>query len=398
MAIGLVLSGGGARGAYEAGVLAELLPWLEERGERPTTFVGTSVGALGATFLASVAHLDAGEAAEALVDRWLDVTQERVIRPILTHSSPRTALRYAAELLGVPGVRLDGLLDPVPLAATADAWIDWDAVTRNIEDGTVDALAIVATSLETERATIFVQGRRPDELPTAALVDYVAARVGLDHVLASASIPVIFPAHRVESPAEVAGWYADGGTRLNTPVKPAVDLGVDRVVVAATHAPFRVREAHRDAVEPDFAIGALELVQATLIDPLIQDLRTLGKINELIPARSARAVGAATGRGYRRVPYLFAGPSRQGRLGRVVTAVHAEHFAGPVGAARAPDVAFLTRLVGGPGAAHDELLSYLLFRPEFTRALVDAGRADARALLDERDPWRIGPPAPPERG
>ena len=83
MTVGLVLAGGGARGAYEAGVLVELLPWLEERGERPTVLVGTSVGALTAAFLASVAHLPAREAADQRrLARWGAVTQERVIRPI----------------------------------------------------------------------------------------------------------------------------------------------------------------------------------------------------------------------------------------------------------------------------------------------------------------------------
>lgn len=380
MSVGLVLAGGGARGAYEAGVLAELLPWLEARGERPTTFVGTSVGALGATFLASVAHLPAAEAADRLVGHWLELRQELVIRPILAHSSARTALKYGAEFLGLPGARLDGLLDPAPLAGTIDGWMDWEQLARNLADGTVDALAVVATSLETERATVFVSGRA--ELPEADLVDYVRAEVGLEHVLASAAIPVIFPAHRVEAPAAVAGWYSDGGTRLNAPVKPAIDLGAGRVVVAATHAPFRDPTRERGAVRPDFALGALELVQATLIDPLIQDLRTLGKINELLPPGGTR--GAESGRDYRRVPYLFAGPSVQGRLGRIV----AEHLP------RDLDVAFLTRLLGGAGPARDELLSYLLFHPGFTRAAVEAGRADTRELL-RADPWRLGPPKAP---
>jgi NTE family protein len=171
--VGLVLAGGGARGAYEAGVLAELLPWLEERGERPTVLVGTSVGALTAAFLASVAHLPAREAVELLVARWGAVTQDRVIRPIVRVQSPWTLLRYAAELAGMPGMRLEGLLDASPLRRTVREWLDWQPVGANLEAGRVDALAVTATSARTERAVVFVQAREDTPVPEARLVDYV---------------------------------------------------------------------------------------------------------------------------------------------------------------------------------------------------------------------------------
>jgi NTE family protein len=383
VSVGLVLAGGGARGAYEAGVLAELLPWLEERGERPTVIVGTSVGALTAAFLASVGHLPAADAVEQLVARWGQVTQDKVIRPILLHQSPLTAVRYLAEFAGVPGVRLESMLDASPLRDTVADWLDWAPVRENVDSGAVDALAVVATSADTERAVVFVEGRSADELPDATLVDYVAGELGHDHVLASAAIPVAFRAVTVDG-----GWYWDGGTRLNTPIKPALDLGVDRVVVVATHAPFRPRDEETGAGEgerraPDFADGALELVQATLVDPLVQDLRTLGKINLL-----AERLGPEHAAPYRSVPYLFAGPTTMGRLGRVAGAVHEEHF---TGALRSPDVELLTRLLGGTSPAHSELLSYLFFQPEFVGAAIAAGREDARALLAAGDPWRTAP-------
>jgi NTE family protein len=385
--VGLVLAGGGARGAYEAGVLAELLPWLEARGERPTVLVGTSVGGLSAAYLAAVADRPAVEAVEGLVALWGKVTQERVIRPIVRHQLPRTVLRYLAAVAGVPRVRLGALLDPEPLRGTVDDWLDWRAVHANVAAGVVDALAVVATSVDTERAAVFVEGRDQDHLPRATLVDYVAGPLGAEHVLASAAIPVAFPAVSVERPNLPVGWYYDGGTRLNTPIKPALDLGVDRVVVVATHAPHRRQEPEAKAQPPpDFADGAFELVQATLVDPLIQDLRTLGKINVL-----ADRLGAYEATPYRTVPYLFAGPNVTGRLGRVVSEVFSRHFAGAAGALRSPDVRLLTRLLGGSSPAHAELLSYLFFQPEFIGAAIAAGREDARELLASGDSWRVGP-------
>jgi NTE family protein len=118
---GLVLAGGSGRGAYEAGVLAELLPRLEERGERPTVLVGTSVGALTAAFLASVAHLPAREAVAQQAARWGAVTPGRVIRAILLHRTPRTLLRYLGEFAGMPGMRLESLLDASPLRSPVRA-------------------------------------------------------------------------------------------------------------------------------------------------------------------------------------------------------------------------------------------------------------------------------------
>ena len=391
--VGLVLAGGGARGAYEAGVLVELLPWLEERGERPTVLVGTSVGALTAAFLASVAHLPAREAADELLARWGAVTQERVIRPIVRHQSPRTLLRYLAEFAGVPVVRLESLLDASPLRRTVSEWLDWESVRANLEAGSVDALAVVATSASTERAVVFVQARDQTPVPDATLVDYVPASLGDEHVLASAAIPVFFSSVRVGLERD-ADWFFDGGTRLNTPIKPALDLGVDRVVVVATHAPFLGPEQEPAVARagPDFADGMLELVQATLVDPLIQDLRNLGKINLL-----ADRLGPERARPYRTVPYLFAGPRDVGRLGRVVADVYARHFAGPRASVRAPDVTLLTRLLGGASPAHAELLSYLFFQPQFIREAIAAGRRDARELLAAGDPWRTAPIEPPAR-
>ncbi|HEV2062720.1 MAG TPA: patatin-like phospholipase family protein [Solirubrobacteraceae bacterium] len=387
MTVGLVLAGGGARGAYEAGVLAELLPWLEARGERPSVFVGTSVGGMTASYLASVADRPAAVAAEGLVALWGQVTQDRVIRPIVLHQSPRTVVRYLAELAGLPGVRLESLLDPAPLHDTIARWLEWPRVRANVAAGSTDALAVVATSVDTERAVVFVEGREQDELPEATLVDYVAGPLADEHVLASAAIPVAFPAVHVERDDERSGWYYDGGTRLNTPIKPALDLDVERVVVIATHAPFRRTHQEREPQRaPDFADGAFELVQATLVDPLIQDLRNLGKINVL-----AERLGPEAAAPYRSVPYLFAGPHETGRLGRVVSEVYSRHFDGLSGALRSLDVTLLTRLLGGESPAHAELLSYLFFQREFVGAAIAAGREDARELLAAGDPWRTAP-------
>ena len=140
--IGSVLSGGGARGAYEAGAISILSPALDARNQRPTLFVGTSVGAINAGYMGASAHLDAEEQAAGLLDRWRQATKGSVIRPILLQQLPLTALRYAGELLSVPGVRLPSLLDPKPLEQSLKRWMSWGDLHRNVGQGLLDAVAV----------------------------------------------------------------------------------------------------------------------------------------------------------------------------------------------------------------------------------------------------------------
>jgi NTE family protein len=113
--IGLVLAGGGARGAYEAGALSALGPELERLGQRPSMFLGTSVGAINAAYFAASRHLGAESAAAGSLDAWEEVARERVVRALLLRQVPPGALRCLGEVLSVPGVRLPSLLDPRPL-------------------------------------------------------------------------------------------------------------------------------------------------------------------------------------------------------------------------------------------------------------------------------------------
>jgi NTE family protein len=394
--VGLVLAGGGARGAYEAGVLSTLLPALEARGQRPTVILGTSVGALNAAFAAANAHLPAGDALAAGLERWRSLEMDRVVRPILLQQAPKTAALYAGEVLGVPGARLRGLLDPSPLKRTLAEWIDWRSLHRNARNGTVEAVGVVATSIVNERSVAFVEGPAARDLPPSYTVDYVRTRLDVEHARASAAIPALFPGVRVDKPARARGWYYDGGTRLNTPIKPVLDFGVDRVVVVAATSIVQAHGA-ADGPEPDFADGALELIQATLVDPLIADVRMLGKINLLVgdDGTSERADKWRRARGkkpYRKIPYIFVGPRERDALGKLADRVYDESFDG-LRRLRSPDISLLSRLVGGEGRPHGELLSYLFFEGEFAREAIELGQADAQAWLDARpgDPWQVGP-------
>lgn len=395
--IGLVLAGGGARGAYEAGVLRTLLPELERRGQRPSVLIGTSVGAVNAAFLAASAHLPAEEAGNAARERWLDLDWRKVVKPLVGPATALAGARYAGAVLGVPGIDLNALLDPAPLRSTLGEWIDWDRLRENATSSDLDAVAVVATSALSARSVVFTQGRERAEIDSSHEIDYVEAELGVDHVGASAAIPLAFPAVRIESPAERAGWYFDGGTRLNTPIKPAIDMGVDRVVVIATHSvdPRGDSNWHVEGRQPDFGDGLVQLLFAALVDSLIADVRTLGKINLLVagdgPSERAAAYRRRSGREpHREIPYMFIAPPARDRIGDLAARTYEEHHSGPGGTLADPDIAILGRLLGGVTEPHGELLSYLLFTPEFASALIEQGQRDARTWL-ERDWGGDGP-------
>jgi len=219
--VAVVLPGGGARGAYEIGALSVLLPALEARGERVSVYCGTSVGAINATTLASLAHLPVAEQVEGALAHWRELRKRDVIAPIAGGGGARTMLRLLAHALGVQRVSLASLLDPSPLRSSLDHWTDWRMLARNVERGIVDSVCVVATSLASGGPVAFVACR--DGAPAHVDEDlrYFKTRLRGEHVRASAAIPLLFPAVEITTPRGARGHYVDGGTRLNSPIKPA---------------------------------------------------------------------------------------------------------------------------------------------------------------------------------
>ena len=397
--VGLVLSGGGARGAYEAGVLSVLLPELERRGQRPTVLVGTSVGALNAASLAVDADQSAGQAAGRLVERWRGWRLKDVFHSIAGWQAPLTALRYLGEVLGAPGVRLPGLLDPAPLRDSLDRLIDFSALHRNVRNGTLECLAVCASPAANPRNTVFVEHRGQPDLPSRPTVEYVTTKLSGEHLMASAAIPALFPAVRVQRPTGSQGWYYDGCARLNTPLDPALELGVDRLVVIGTHsiAPRPSEFWAGSEKQPDLADGALQLLTATLLSPLIDDVRRFGQINELVSGVAAGAVAAHRDthrrRPYRQVPYMYIAPATRGAVGDLASQVFRRHYRGLRAFTAPPDLAILSRLLGGESEQHGELISYLMFAPEFIDQAIELGSQDAhrwlRRVTGPESPWYL---------
>jgi NTE family protein len=392
--VAVVLPGGGARGAYEIGALSVLLPRLEAAGERVSIYCGTSVGAVNAALLASRAHLPAREAVAEAVDMWRSLRTNDVLARGAGPRAAFNALRLAVESALAGRARHPGLLDTGPLRRTLERSISFKQLALNVRDGHLDAACVLATGLADDLPTAFVACRDPADLHTASeQIRYVRARFAPEHVLASAAIPLLFAPVQIGAPRAAAGFYIDGATRLNTPLKPALDLGAQRLVVIGFEPLAVTRRASARGRAPQLADVAANLLDRLMLDQVNADLHRLAAINLFFTAsasgdpqhtRAAEAYRQARGRRpYRRIQYAIVTPSSRRTLGLLAERILAERRSAlrELRELTSLDSLLLRRLLGTAGASRGELLSFVLFDERYISALFDAGRRDARRWL-----------------
>ncbi len=402
--VGLVLGGGGARGAYASGVLSVLLPELKDQVR---VIVGTSAGALISAYLVANWHRPVKQAIEDGLSFWRDLTFGDVCAPLMAVGGATRFMRYVGEFLPVRSMHGSSILHPEPLPRTLARLVDFDQLGENVREQRL-ALGVVAAPAYGNRSVVFHHGGIPRhrEDPLRG-IEYVATpELGPEHILASSAIPALFPAVRVTTPEPAAGWYYDGGSRLNTPIKPALWLGAKRVIVIALNsvAPSRTAAPHD---QPDFYVGAAHLLHAALGDPLAQDIRTLANTNALIGA----GLPATNGRSRDRrpaarqqqpgvlaepvqpVPYIFIAPEDPLAIGEIARRVYRKHYGRPWKTG-ARDLWLLGKILDARAdAMHGELLSYLFFAGEFAEELIQLGQADAQRWIDEHPAglWQLDP-------
>ncbi len=392
--VALVLDAGGARSAYQVGALEVLLPALAERGARPCLLVGTSAGALLAAALSGTAHLEPDDQVARLKSMLSQTTKKNVMRP-LWKQVPEVLARYTSETLGLSHFRLRGLFGSQPLAQTLAKSIDWEALHRNVDDGVIESTAVVATSIRSGRVIVFTESGSP--LPRSAPEyhgQFVATRLDVPHLMASAAIPVLFPSVHVDEPAEAAGWYVDGATRRRAPLAPALELGADRVVVVGTGGLRPPADPDLDQVAVDLGDAGATLLGAVMDDPLRHDLRRLAELNaltrdaELAPVLERHR--AARGReAYRTVPYVAVAPEDGEEIARTAMQVFRANHGSLLRTLGDPDLQVMHRLLGSDSPLQGELLSYLMFDPDFFAAAAAFGHRDALRWVEQHpDLWR----------
>lgn len=370
----LVLSGGGARAAYQVGVLCGLL----DLGVLPAGFpilVGSSAGSINAGMLAAHAQSYA-DGVRRLQRLWSQLQAEQVFRTDL-RSLGTTGARWAWDLTlgGAFGhVAPKSLLDTAPLSELLDKVIPFRKIQANVENGSLHALAVAATDLHTAEGVLFIHSRSTTPLWTRRRWRVQRAQIRAEHLLASSAIPIFFPSVSIDG-----RHYADGCIRNSAPLRPAIHLGADRIVAIGVHGS---QHATPTGTPPSIAQIAGVLLDAVMLDAIESDVEHSERVNASVIAAHTNGCGSP----FRHIEVLWLSPSTD------LAAIAAEMEDRIPGVVR-----YLMRGLG-TDAAITELASYILFDSAFCGRLIDLGRTDVNASRDRIEAFFLEsrPSAPAE--
>ncbi len=369
----VVLTGGGARAAYQVGFLRHLASRYPDFA--PGILTGVSAGGiLAADLAARKGHF--ADAVEDLSVLWRGLTMSDVFRVDPANLSSRVA-RWGLRLVsgGAPGTpRARSLVDTAPLREllvrslqiAPDGAIP--GLAKNLASGAVDAFALTASSYTTGQSVTWVQRREGCGLLTweRPRRRSIAGCVGVDHIMASSALPFFFPAVQIDG-----SWYGDGGIRLTAPLAPAVHLGARKIIAVSTRYPRFQSEAGQPVANgyPPPAQVAGMLLNAIFLDLLDADALRLEQINGLVDRRPIESPD-----GLRHIDLLILRPSQD--LGRLANQFEVELPRG---------FRFLLRGLGSRETRSNDLLSLLMFQQDYIARLIALGEADARARAAEID-------------
>lgn len=368
--VGLVLPGGGARGAFQAGVLARL--GEEKLLSKVRIITGVSAGAINGAFLAN--HEDGlDQAAIDLADMWATLRTPRVLgtSPVALVGN---VARWASQLLSggtIPLPAPEGLLDTAPLAELLRTHLgrgeqEFTGLAENLRSGRLDAFAVTTTNYNTARAVTFAQ-----QCPGAPAVEWHrpyregrTARLTIEHILASAAIPVLFPAIKLGN-----AWHGDGSIRQTAPLSPALHLGAEKLLILATSglpaSAEPTAEAELPYPSPAQVLGVV--LNAILFDHISYDIQNMNRISDL--ARQAKTPNPS---GMRVVDTVVIRPSAD--LGGMAAA-HERDLP--------RSLQYLTRGWGSKAGEGSDILATVTFDHRYTSRLVELGRMDADDHMDE---------------
>ncbi|MBI2344022.1 MAG: patatin-like phospholipase family protein [Deltaproteobacteria bacterium] len=401
---GIVLSGGGARGAYEAGVIHYIRSALSPPARTLPfqLYCGSSVGAINTCFLASMAETPEAQGIH-LRKTWEALRQDNIYRRDTLALGKLLVTSFAgltANIFRKPkaegeahGIHFRGLVDTSPLPRFLRRMIQWNRLNENVERGLVHGVSVTLTNMRTGNLEFFIH--KHAEVSYYGLYPVRFCPIQWQHVMASAAIPILFPPVKVDDT-----YYADGGLRLNTPMSPAIHMGADRVLVIGNHDPSEAADAPiRDERTPQTppTLGEIigKILSSIFLDRLDYDLKQMDRINQII-AWSEQVYGAdyldrlnamlsqrgITGdiasRGLKRLAVLSISPTRDLReiFSEVLKRPSSQKYFSSFEKT-------LLKLLDVDMHRGEEFLSYFLFLPEYLRALTALGFDDAQARHDD---------------
>ena len=373
--IGLVMTGGGARGAYQAGVLKRIgeIKRVQIEGNPFPIIGGTSAGAINGSGIA-VGSDEFAAATQVVARLWAGIRPSDVFSCNIL-SQTGNSLTWILDLsfggiLG--GGHAHSLLDATPLRHFLKKHLDCDRIQDNIKRGHLYALAISATNYNTGNSYLFIQGKKGHPMWNRSRRVTLATKITVEHICASSAIPLVFRPVRLKTPRGSA-FFGDGCVRLQQPLSPVIRLGAKKLLAIGVRGQtLEHPEEATDQKDPSLAQVMGILFNVMFLDHLATDIEHLERLNQLLSSGTIRQSGVDGCERMHPLATLLITPSVN------LSEVAEDHQR---------DMPYLIQYfinsLGRDAASCADLMSYLLFNSPYTKALIEIGYNDASRRIDE---------------
>ena len=366
--VALVLSGGGARAAYQIGVLKAISEILPERSKNPfPIIIGTSAGAINSAALA-IYGKSFKYAVRQLINIWANFHVHHVFRVDAVGVLQNTYNWVSSFLLGGFGRRRPlAFLDRKPLHDLLTRYMPCERIQKSLDEGVLESIAITASGYGAGKSVTFFHSSRNFEEWKRWRREGKREKISIDHLMASSSIPFIFSSVRLGN-----DFYGDGSIRQVAPISPALHLGADKIMVIGTsQTTVAERDGDTEPEYPSLAQISGHILNSIFGDSMDADLERLNRINrtiDIIPSHDLVEHNVHL----RPIQTLLISPSEDMQ---VIAAKHAKSLP--------RIIRFMLRGIGAMDAKESSLISYLLFEKTFCQELIDMGYKDAMNQKDE---------------